>query len=70
MLLLDISNVDDTIHPVDLVNLFFILFSTIVWIYWKNRVDKVEKRGLGVLLTKVRRRPAEPSRERWRRFGN
>ena len=48
----------------DFVNLFFILFSMIVWIYLKNRVDKVEKRGLGVLLTKVRRRPAEPSRER------
>ena len=33
MLLLDISNVDDTIHPVDLVNLFFVLLSKIVWIY-------------------------------------
>ena len=33
MLFLDISNVDDTIHPVDLVNLFFVLLSMIVWIY-------------------------------------
>ena len=62
MLLLDISNVDDTMSPKDLVNIFFVLFSKNVWIYWKNRVDKVEKRGLGILLTKVRRCDNEPSR--------
>ena len=33
MLLLDISNVDDTMSPKDFVNFFFVLFSTIVWIY-------------------------------------
>ena len=33
MLLLDISNVANTITPKDLVNLFFVLLSKIVWIY-------------------------------------
>ncbi len=33
MLLLDISNVDDTMSPKDLVNFFFVLFSKNVWIY-------------------------------------
>ena len=33
MLLLDISYVDNAISPMYLVNLFFVLFSMIVWIY-------------------------------------
>ena len=33
MLLLDIANVANTITPLDLVNLFFVLFSKNVWIY-------------------------------------
>ena len=33
MLLLDISNVDNAINPIDFLNLFFVLFSKNVWIY-------------------------------------